>query len=391
LSADAASIVEEGFGAIRLVQIFGREPYEQARFRRAARDLYAASIARARLRAVFGPVVGLATLGALVIVIWMGGRQVLAGTVAAGDLVAFVAYAAMIGTAGASLSELYGQWAASLGATRRVFGWLDTEPVVDDGHAAADLNRAAGELVFKAVSFSYRLGRPVMRGIEFRVEPGQTLALVGPTGAGKSTVMHLIARFYDPDEGSITLDGVDLRDMTLKGLRHWIGVVPQETVLFNATVIQNLRYGRLDASDEAVRSAARSAHADEFIDDLPQGYETLVGERGIRLSAGQRQRIAIARALLKDPRVLLLDEATSSLDSASERLIQDALETLLAGRTTVVVAHRLSTVQRADAIAVLDHGEIVAYGPHEQLLGEGGLYRRLYDLQFRPRQPAADR
>jgi subfamily B ATP-binding cassette protein MsbA len=318
-----------------------------------------------------------------VIVIWLGGRQVLAGAIAPGDLVAFVAYAAMIGSSGASLSELYGQWAASLGATRRVFSWLDTEPVVADGEPGADPGRVDGALEFKSVTFSYRQGRPVLHGIDLKVAPGETLALVGPTGAGKSTVMHLIARFYDPDEGAITLDGVDVRRMTLAGLRRWIGVVPQETVLFNATVGENLRYGRLDASEDVVRSAARAAHAAEFIDELPQGYETLVGERGIRLSAGQRQRIAIARALLKDPRVLLLDEATSSLDSESERLIQDALDTLLAGRTTVVVAHRLSTVRRADAIAVVDRGRIVAYGRHDQLLREGGLYRRLYDLQFR--------
>ncbi len=385
LAADAASVIEEGFGAIRLVQIFSREPYEQARFRRAAEALYSASIARARLRAVFGPLVGLTTLAALALVLWLGGRQVLAGRIAAGDLVAFVAYAGMIGSAGASLSELYGQWASALGSVRRVFAWLDTAPVVVDGSPGADLPVVSGRLCFHDVWFSYRPDRPVLRGIELSVEPGQTLALVGPTGAGKSTVMHLIARFYDPDSGSVTLDGSDLRFMTLAGLRRWIAVVPQETVLFNATIDENLRYGRLDATDDEVRAAARAAHADEFIDDLPQGYHTLVGERGIRLSAGQRQRVAIARALLKDPRILLLDEATSSLDSESERLVQDALETLLAGRTTVVVAHRLSTVQRADSIAVIEGGRVVAGGRHEDLLREGGLYRRLHDLQFRER------
>lgn len=383
LAADASSVVEEGFGAIRLVQIFGREPFERTRFRRAAEALYEASMARARLRAVFGPLVGLTTLGAMAVVIWFGGRQVLAGRISAGDLVAFVAYAGMIGSAGSSLSELYGQWSTALGATRRVFAWLDTVPVVADGSRSADLDAVSGRLCFNDVSFSYRPDRPILQGIDLCVEPGQTLALVGPTGAGKSTVMHLIARFYDPDSGIVTLDGTDIRKMTLAGLRRWVAVVPQETVLFNATIDENLRYGRLDATDVEVRAAAKAAHAAEFIDVLPHGYQTLVGERGIRLSAGQRQRVAIARALLKDPRLLLLDEATSSLDSESERLVQDALETLLAGRTTVVVAHRLSTVRRADIIAVIQGGQVVARGRHDELLREGGLYGRLYDLQFR--------
>jgi subfamily B ATP-binding cassette protein MsbA len=380
--ADVGSIAEEAFGSIRLVQVFAREQYERDRFMAALVRYQDAALGAAQVRALFGSVVGLLTLSALAGVVWIGGRQVVAGLMDPGQLVAYVAYAGIIGVAGSTLAGLYGHWSAALGATRRVFGWLDTQPTVRETPSAWAPQHIAGEVRLEKVSFGYRPGLPVLHDVDLTVEAGQTLALVGPTGGGKTSVTNLIARFYDPDSGRVTVDGHDIRDWTIQGLRRWMGVVPQETVLFNATVAENLRIGDLDASYDALEAAARAAHAHEFIVELPDGYDTLVGERGIRLSAGQRQRLAIARALLKDPRILLLDEATSSLDSESERLVQDALRVLLAGRTTIMIAHRLSTVRRADTIAVIHHGRVVETGTHATLLKADGLYRRLHDLQY---------
>lgn len=380
--AETTSVVEETLGAIRLVQGFARESFEQARFLDAALRLYDAALLRAKAHALYSAVVSMLTFSALAITLWFGGREVLAGRLTVGDLVAFVAYSSLIGGSASNLVTLYGRWANALGASRRVFELLDTEPVVADTSDAHELEQVVGRVTFEGVCFAYGTGGVVLHDIDLDVAPGEKLALVGPSGAGKSTLIHLISRFYDPREGRLLIDGIDARDVTLVSLRTHIGSVPQDTVLFNATIGENLRYGRLDATEEELVDAARAAFAHDFISRLPLGYETKVGERGIRLSAGERQRVAIARALLKDPQVLLLDEATSSLDSESERLVQAALERLMVGRTTIVIAHRLSTVRNVDRIAVVDRGRIVELGAHCELLERDGLYARLSSLQF---------
>lgn len=371
-------IVDESLGAIRMVQSFVREPAELARFDTAASELKRSILARARGMSIFGSITEALTSVALAAMVWFGGRQVLTGRLSPGDLVLFVGYAAMIGTSLTALIALVGRWASALGAVRRVFEIIDTPPAVRDTPGARAIERVDGRIVFEGVRFTYARGETVLDGIDLEISPGETVALVGPSGAGKTTIMHLVPRFYDPSAGRITLDGIDLRDIRLSGLRGLIGMVPQDTALLDASIAENLRYGRADASDADLLAAARAAHVDDFVEQLPDRFDTIVGERGIRLSAGQRQRIAIARAVLKDPPILLLDEATSSLDNRSERHVQAALEALMSDRTTIVVAHRLSTVVGADRIVVLDGGRIVEIGPHADLLRAGGLYARLH-------------
>jgi subfamily B ATP-binding cassette protein MsbA len=281
------------------------------------------------------------------------------------------------------MSRLYTTFNSAAGATERLFELLQTEPDVQDAPDATPLPRVEGHVRFENVTFAYEEGHPALRDLHVEVQPGETVALVGPSGAGKSTFVSLIPRFYDPQEGRITVDGHDLRTVTLASLREQIAAVSQEVHLFNTTIEENIRYGRLDATDEAVKEAARAANAHDFIAGLPDGYGAEVGERGVKLSGGQRQRVAIARALLRDARLLLLDEATSSLDSASEALVQEALERLMEGRTTFIIAHRLSTVRGADRILVLDEGRIVQTGTHETLVQQDGLYRDLASYQFR--------
>lgn len=389
--AEANASAEEAIVGIRVVQSFTAEPLEAARYTEKVRASYRVALRRAVFRALFIAGIGLAMFSAISLVLWYGGRLVIAGSLSPGNLVAFLLYTLIVAGAVGTLTGLYSQVQEALGATRRIFELLDeTSDLTEPGQAV--IPQPKGEVRFEAVSFRYgdRGEVEVLRDISLVARPGEVIALVGPSGAGKSTLVSLIPRFYDPTAGRILLDGVDLRDWPLRALRAQIGIVPQETQLFSGTIRENIRYGRPEATDDEVEAAARAANAHEFIATFPRGYDTVVGERGIKLSGGQRQRVAIARALLKNPRILILDEATSSLDSESEALVQEALVRLMRGRTTFVIAHRLSTVREADRILVLDDGKIVQEGTHEALLAQGGLYRDLYELQFK-RDPARAR
>jgi subfamily B ATP-binding cassette protein MsbA len=321
--------------------------------------------------------------GALAVILWFGGREVIDGRLTGGQLIGFLIYGITVAGALGSLVNLYTSVQEALGATKRVFQILDTKPDVNDVPGAKDLGRAEGRITFDNVSFSYDQRQEVLHHINLDIASGEIVALVGPSGAGKSTIFNLIPRFYDPMEGSVRVDGTDAKTVTQASLRQQIGIVPQETLLFGGTIRENIRYGRLEATTTEIEDAAKAANAHDFIMDLPDKYETTVGERGIRLSGGQRQRVAIARAILKDPRILLLDEATSSLDNESEHLVQDALVKLMQKRTTVIIAHRLSTIKVAHRIAVLDRGAIVELGTHDELMALNGLYAKLYSMQFR--------
>jgi subfamily B ATP-binding cassette protein MsbA len=383
--AEANSVLEETLSAIRIVQSFVREPYERTRYRDRIQESLQLAVKRAVASGGFIAFIILVVYSGIAVVLWFGSRMVISGRMTAGDLIAFVLYTFFVGGAVGGMTELYGQFNQAIGATRRVFELLDTKPEIKDPENPEQLTNVRGHVRLKDVHFTYPDERamPVLNGISIEARPGEIIALVGPSGAGKSTLVALIPRFYDVSAGSILIDGHDIRSLRLGDLRSAIGMVPQETTLFGGPIRENIAYGKLNATDEEIQSVARAAHAHEFIAEFPDGYETIVGERGVKLSGGQRQRIAIARALLKDPAILILDEATSSLDSESERLVQDALETLMQGRTTFVIAHRLSTVRRADRIVVLDQGRIVEEGTHEQLLSNAGLYKRLHEIQFR--------
>lgn len=383
--AEANSVLEETLSAIRIVQSFVREEYERARYRGRIQDSLKLAVRRAVASGGFIAFIILVVYSGIAVVLWFGSRMVISGQMTAGDLIKFVLYTFFVGGAVGGMTELYGQFNQAIGATRRVFELLDTKPDIKDPENPETLEKPKGHVELIDVHFTYPDERalPVLKGVTIEARPGEIIALVGPSGAGKSTLVSLIPRFYDVSSGAIVIDGHDVRGLRLADLRGAIGVVPQETTLFGGPIRENIAYGKLGAAEPEIEAVARAAHAHEFIVDFPERYDTIVGERGVKLSGGQRQRIAIARALLKDPAILILDEATSSLDSESERLVQEALETLMHGRTTFVIAHRLSTVRSADRIIVLDDGRIVQEGTHEQLLASGGLYKRLYEIQFR--------
>jgi subfamily B ATP-binding cassette protein MsbA len=381
--ADSTAMAEEALSSVRVVKSFTREPYEVGKYDDQVDRTFRVVMKQTRLRAAFGPLVSFFGFAAITGVLWVGGKEVLSGRLTAGALIAFLVYGINIAASLGSFTSLYTQLQEAAGATRRLFDILDTQPDIRDMPQALELSRISGNIRFEDVSFAYEGSDRVLYRINLDIQPGEVLALVGPSGAGKTTLFNLIPRFYDPTQGQIFLDGIDLAGIQLKSLRGQIGLVPQETQLFSATIRENILYGRLNATEDEIFAAAEAANASEFIDRLPDDYDTQVGEKGIKLSGGQRQRIAIARAILRDPRILLLDEATSSLDSESEGLVQEALTRLIEGRTTIMIAHRLSTVQMADRIAVIDRGHLVELGAHEELMQLDGLYAKLYKMQFR--------
>ena len=380
---EAMGMADESFGSIRTVQSFTREGIETQRFGALLHDLVGVAVYRARIRAVFFGVVGFVAFGSVAAVLWQGGAQVVEGKLTAGTLVAFLFYALFVAAAVGTLATLFGNFQEATGAATRVFELLDAEPTVrEPEHPHRFTEPVRGAVTLEAVAFRYQPDLPdVVQDISLAIAPGEVVALVGRSGAGKTTIASLLPRFWDVTSGRITLDGIDIRSLSLDALRTSIGIVPQEPVLFSGTIRENIAYARPDASDADVLRAAQAAHAWEFIARLPEQWNTRVGERGVKLSGGQRQRIAIARVFLKDPAVVILDEATSSLDTESERYVEQALEQLLQGRTTLLIAHRLSTVRRADRVVVLDQGRIVETGSHDELLGrENGLFARLHQL-----------
>jgi subfamily B ATP-binding cassette protein MsbA len=389
--AEATALAEEAFSQIRTVQSFAREEWERKRFGDRIRTVVETALVRAQVRGVFFAALTVAAFSAVVVVLWQGGVLLSEGKLTFGELFRFLTYTLMIAGSVSSLASFFSAYQESVGAAERVFELIERpSPIVDPPDPLPLPRPVEGRIEFDQVSFRYRseLDAPwALREVSLRVAPGEVVALVGPSGAGKTTLVSLLPRFWDVTEGRITLDGRDVRQVKLAELRGSIGLVPQEPALFSGTIRENIAYARPEASLADIEAAARAAHAHEFIIRLPEVYETIVGERGVKLSGGQRQRIAIARAILKDPRVLILDEATSSLDNESERLIEDALERLLVGRSTLIIAHRLSTVRRADRLVVLDHGRIVEEGTHAELLARGGLYARLYQFQFREEEP----
>ena len=384
--ADSSAIAAEVLNAIPVVQSYAAEGREATRFNESSTNAFNVAIRRSKARTVLVAFIIIATSAGLLWGLYQGTQAVMNGSITAGHLGQTVVYVIILASASAVLGETYGDLLRAAGATERLMELLETQsPIVSPAHPTpAPIIQTGSAIEFEAVNFNYP-SRPLQSALSnfsMKVAPGETVAIVGPSGAGKSTVFQLLLRFYDPQSGRIALDGVATKDMSLTDLRQRVGIVPQDAVIFSSSALENIRYGKPEATDDEVKAAAKAAFADEFIKLLPDGYDTFLGERGVRLSGGQRQRIAIARAMLKNSPLLLLDEATSALDAESERMVQAALESAMRGRTTLVVAHRLATVQQADRILVLDHGKLVEIGTHHELVAKGGVYARLAALQF---------
>jgi subfamily B ATP-binding cassette protein MsbA len=378
---DLAAILQETFSGIKVIKAFGLEDREIEKFNAENREYYRFARKSIKYEALSTPVMEFIISFGIAAVIWFGGTNVIKGRMSASEFFSFIAAMVLVFNPIKRLINSYNVLQRSVGAAERVFEIVDEQPEIVDRPDAVVLERAAGEVQFRGVSFKYN-DDYVLKGIDLRASRGEVVALVGPSGGGKTSLVSLLSRFYDPTEGEILLDDCDLRTLTLKSLRHQVALVDQETILFNDTLANNIRYGKPEASAEEVEAAARAAFAHDFILEMPEGYATNIGDRGVRLSGGQRQRICIARAILKNAPVLILDEATSALDTESEQMVQNALNNLMANRTTFVIAHRLSTILHADTIVVLDRGEIVEQGNHEVLLARGGIYRKLHDMQF---------
>lgn len=384
--AEITSLLQESISAIRVVKSFVRESYEIKRFEEQNWRNFQAAMKNVKLSSLLTPTVEFLAAIAVTFIVWFGGYEVVNEVITAGELVAFLTYAVNLANPVKRLSRVYAAIQKAMAAADRVFNIMDLDEKITDVPNAKPLPPIKGKVEFKDITFSYKEGQPALQHISLKAEPGQMIALVGPSGSGKSTIANLIPRFYDVDSGVITIDDHDIRQVTADSLREQIGLVPQETMLFSTSVMENIRYGRLEATDEEVIEAAKAANAEGFIKELPEGYDTKLGERGLNLSGGQRQRLAIARAILKNPRVLILDEATSALDTESEKIVQDALDNLMVGRTSFVIAHRLSTIFNADQIFVVENGHLREHGTHEELLAAGGLYSNLYNIQFRQNQ-----
>ena len=382
-AADITAVLQETISSVRVIKSFVREEYEIARFVKENYANFRAQMKNAQVMATLTPVIELIAAIGVTFLIWYGGFEVINGNLTAGALIAFLVYATNLANPIKRLSRIYGNVQKAMAAAERVFSVLDEKTDIVEKENATELKAVIGKVDFKAVTFKYNENEVILKDINLEVKAGQMVAIVGPSGAGKTTIVNLLPRFYDPVAGNIYIDDVNIADVTLASLREKIGIVPQETVLFNGSIYDNILYGDLTATTEEVMAAAKAANAHDFIMQMADQYQTQIGERGSKLSGGQRQRIAIARAILKNPRILILDEATSALDTESEKLVQDALDKLMVGRTSFVIAHRLSTILQADMIIVMEKGQIVEQGSHEELLKLDGLYSGLYKLQFK--------
>lgn len=385
-TAELTSVLQEVVSSARVVKSFVREDYEIKRFDAQNMTNFYANMKNIKLNALLTPTVELVAAIGVTVVMWYGGMSVINGAITAGSLVAFLVYAVNIANPIKRLTKVVASIQQALAAGERVFGILDLEENIKELPSAKLLPPVQGYVEFKHVDFAYNEDEQVIEDLSFKVNRGQIVAIVGPSGAGKSTIASLLPRFYDVTNGSIVIDGEDIRNVTLNSLREQVGIVPQETLLFNGSVYDNILYGRLDATKEEVEAAAKAANAHDFIMGLPEGYDTMLGDRGVNISGGQRQRISIARAILKNPQILILDEATSALDTESERIVQEALDRLMVGRTSFVIAHRLSTIKNADRILVMEKGRLVEDGSHEELMAQEGLYAHLYRIQYRSKE-----
>jgi subfamily B ATP-binding cassette protein MsbA len=389
--AVSTTVLEENISCYQIVKSFVRDHLESNRFSKAIEDSFISARKRVIISAFFGPSIGFIAFSTSLVLLWYGGREVITGQISPGELIAFILYAAIIAGPMGSFARMYTRLQEGLGASKRLFELLDTQGEVRSLPNAQIMPKVSGQIEFDSTCFYYQENREVIKNISFKVEPGQTIALVGPSGAGKTTLIRLLHRFYDPTQGEIRVDGIPLKNVELSSYWKQIGIVPQETILFGGSIEMNIRYAKDGASEEEIIAAAKAANAHTFIMECPEQYKTVVGEKGIRLSAGQRQRIAIARAILKNPSILILDEATSALDNESEVLIQEALEKLMKNRTSIAIAHRLSTIHNAEKILVMDDGAIVESGTHSELIKQKGLYHRLYTLKNLELEPRGEK